>query len=71
MGHRQHGVENTELMKILVEEGIHINSVIPSKTTIDELRFATKAKLNIVTDFVALPMAKKMEEKIWNTLCLF
>ncbi|MBU5425377.1 nitrogenase component 1 [Tissierella pigra] len=63
LGHRQHGVENTELMKILVEEGIHINSVIPSKTTIDELRFAPKARLNIVTDFVALPMAKKMEEK--------
>ncbi|NLY46218.1 MAG: oxalate:formate antiporter [Tissierella sp.] len=62
LGHRQHGIENTELMKLLIDEGIHINSVIPSKTTIEELRFAPRAKLNIVTDFVALPMAKKMED---------
>lgn len=61
LGHRQHGVEDTELMKLLIEEEIHINSVIPSKTTIEELKSAPRAKLNIVTDFVALPMAKRME----------
>ncbi|GMG96495.1 nitrogenase component 1 [Tepidimicrobium xylanilyticum] len=63
LGHRQYGVENTELMKLLIEEDIKINSVIPSKTTIEELKFAPKASLNIVTDFVALSMAKKMKEK--------
>ena len=63
LGHRQHGVENTELMKLLIDEGIHINSVIPSKTRIEDLKFAPRAKLNIVTDFVALPMAKKMESE--------
>lgn len=62
LGHRQHGVESTELMQLLIAEGIHINAVIPSKTTIEGLKSAPKAKLNIVTDFVALPMAKKMEE---------
>lgn len=61
LGHRQHGIEDTELMKLLIEEEIHINSVIPSKTTIGELKYAPRAKLNIVTDFVALPMAKRME----------
>ncbi|HCQ89244.1 MAG TPA: oxalate:formate antiporter [Clostridium sp.] len=63
LGHRQHGVENTELIKLLISEGININSVIPSKCTIEQLKTAPKAKLNIVTDFVALPMAKKMESK--------
>ena len=63
LGHRQHGIENTELMKLLISEGININSVIPSKCTIEQLKTAPKAKLNIVTDFVALPMAKKMESK--------
>ncbi len=62
LGHRQHGVEGTELMQLLIEEGIHINAVIPSKTTIEDLKSAPKARFNIVTDFVALPMAKKMEE---------
>lgn len=61
LGHRQHGVEDTELMKFLIEEGIHINTVIPSKTNIEKLKYAPKARLNIVTDFVALPMAKRME----------
>ena len=63
LGHRQHGIENTELMKLLISEGININSVMPSKCTIEQLKTAPKAKLNIVTDFVALPMAKKMESK--------
>lgn len=63
LGHRQHGVENTELIKLLISEGININSVIPSKCTIEQLKAAPKAKLNIVTDFVALPMARNMENK--------
>lgn len=71
LGHRQHGIENTELMKVLIEEDIHINSVIPSKTTIEELKFAPRAKLNIVTDFVALPMAKTMEKEFGTPYVYF
>ncbi|NLK75611.1 MAG: oxalate:formate antiporter [Clostridiales bacterium] len=63
LGHRQHGVEETELIRLLIEEGMQINSVIPSKTTIEELRYGARASLNIVTDFVALPMARRMEEE--------
>lgn len=71
LGHRQHGVEDTELMKLLIEEGIIINTVIPSKTNIDTIRYAPKAKLNIVTDFVALPMAKRMETEFGTPFVYF
>lgn len=63
LGHRQHGVEESELMKALLEEGININSVIPSSCTIEELKTVPRGKLNIVTDFIALPLAKKMKER--------
>lgn len=63
LGHRQEGVENTELIKLLKEEGIEINTIIPSKCEIDEIRNATKAKLNIVTDMIALDLAEKMEKR--------
>ncbi len=63
LGHRQEGVENTELIRLLKEEGIEINTIIPSKCEIDEIRNATKAKLNIVTDMIALDLAEKMEKR--------
>ncbi|GAB6085879.1 nitrogenase component 1 [Alkaliphilus crotonatoxidans] len=61
LGHRQHGIEETELIKLLREEGVDIHSVVPSSCTIAELSQVPGAQLNIVTDFVALPLAKAMK----------
>lgn len=63
LGHRQENVENTELVKLLSKEGVKINCVIPSKCTIRDIKSASSAKLNIVTDMIALDLAEDMENK--------
>ena len=61
--HRQKNVENTELVKILNENNVKINTVIPSKCSIDDIKSCTKSKLNIVTDMIALDLAETMKSK--------
>lgn len=63
IGHRAEGIENTEMYKILFKNGIEINTIIPSKCKLNEVMNATKARLNIVTDMIALDLAKDMEKK--------
>lgn len=63
LGHRQENVEDTELVKLLSKEGVKINCVIPSKCTIRDIKSASSAKLNIVTDMIALDLAEDMENK--------
>ena len=63
LGHRQKNVENTELLKILSENNIKTNSVIPSKCKLEDIKNATNSKLNIVTDMIALDLAKDMKKK--------
>lgn len=63
LGHRQSGVEDTELVKLLTNEGVSINAVIPSKCDIDIIKNASSAKVNIVTDMIALDLAKDMKRK--------
>lgn len=63
LGHRQEHVEDTELVKLLSKEGVKINCVIPSKCTIRDIKSASSAKLNIVTDMIALDLAEDMKNK--------
>lgn len=63
LGHRQSGVEDTELVKLLTNEGVSINAVIPSKCDIDIIKNASSAKVNILTDMIALDLAKDMKRK--------
>lgn len=63
LGHRQAEVEKTELVKILKDNNIKINTVIPSKCDIEDIKNASSAKLNIVTDMIALDLAKYMKKK--------
>ncbi|UUC40428.1 nitrogenase component 1 [Clostridioides difficile] len=63
LGHRQENVEDTELVKLLVKKDIKINCVIPSKCTIKDIKNASSAKLNIVTDMIALDLAEDMKNK--------
>lgn len=63
LGHRQSDVEKTELVSILKRQGIKINTVIPSKCDIEDIKNASNVKLNIVTDMIAIDLAKYMKEK--------
>ena len=71
LGHRQNGIENTELFKLINKNGIEINTIIPSKCKMKEIELAPKAKLNIVTDMIALDLAKKMEKKFKTPYVFF
>lgn len=63
LGHRQSDVEKTELVSVLKSQGIKINTVIPSKCDIEDIKNASNVKLNIVTDMIAIDLAKYMKEK--------
>lgn len=63
LGHRQKNVEETELINLLTKNNININTVIPSKCDIEDIRNASRSKLNIVTDMIALDLAKSMKKK--------
>lgn len=63
LGHRQSEVESTELVKLLTDKGVNINAVIPSKCDIEIIKNASSAKVNIVTDMIALDLAKDMKKK--------
>lgn len=71
LGHRYDGVENTELLKLLNSKGIKINLVLPSSCSIDTIKTAPEAKLNVVTDFSALGLAEKMKEKFGTEYVYF
>ncbi|MBT9158203.1 MAG: Nitrogenase molybdenum-iron protein alpha chain [Firmicutes bacterium] len=63
LGHRHHGIERTELFAVLSARGLRINLSLPSKCSVELIRQAPQAALNIVTDFTALPLAKEMQER--------
>lgn len=63
LGHRQENVDQTELVQLLMKYDISINTVIPSKCTIEQIKNATRARLNIVTDMIALDLAKEMKHR--------
>ena len=56
-------MEETELIKLMKKHNITINAVIPSKCSIEDIQNASKAQLNIVTDMIALDLAKSMKKK--------
>ena len=51
------------MVTLLKEEGVDINTVIPSKCDIKAIKSASSAKVNIVTDMIALDLAKDMKKK--------
>lgn len=63
LGHRQDKVQETELVKLLTKHQIKLNTVIPSKCSIEEIQNAPRATLNIVTDMIALELAEEMKRK--------
>ncbi len=55
--------QNNELINILKDNNIDINLCLPSNCSIEEIKKAPRAKLNIVCSRMALNLAKKMEAK--------
>lgn len=62
LGHRFGNLESSELYKLLSKYGYKFNLTLPSKTNIKLVEEASTASINLVVDFTALPLAKKMQE---------
>ena len=62
LGLRMPGGRKTEPVRLLESKGINIKNVIPSYSTPAEIARAPGARLNIVLEHYALPLAEKMKE---------
>ncbi len=64
-------IKNSELIKLLESKEININTCIPFDLSLDKLKIASKAKLNIVTDLTYVPIAKRMHEEYGTQYIIF
>ncbi len=62
LGQRIGKFEDTELYSILKEEDIEINLMLPG-CLVEDIKKARRAHINIVTNSIALPLAKQMKSK--------
>jgi len=63
LGLRLGDFRRTETAQILRECNVPIGMLLPGKTSVEEIRRAPEAKVNLVVHPVGLPLAKKMKEK--------
>ncbi len=63
IGQRLGRFEDTELFKVLSENNIEIGMQLPCGCTVEEIKTAAGAKMNIILSPIGLPLAKKMKEK--------
>lgn len=63
LGQRMGNFETTELSRMLREHGARVGMQLPCGCTVEEIETAPQAQLNIVVHTIALPLAKKMEQK--------
>ncbi len=62
LGQRMGNFASTELYRVLKENQVEIGMQLPCGCSIEEIRRAPQAKLNIVVHPIALPLAQKMEQ---------
>lgn len=63
LGQRMGDFTNTELYTVLQNAGVKIGLKLPCGCTVDDIKNGAAAKVNIVVHDIALPLAKKMQEK--------
>lgn len=71
LGQRMGDFRSTELYKMLVQSGVKIGVQLPAGTTVEEIRQAAAAKVNIVVHDIALPLAKKMQAEFGTPYVYF
>lgn len=63
LGLRLGDFTRTEVYRVLKEENIPLGMQLPGNSSVEEIRQAAKAKVNLVVHPVGLPLAKKMKKK--------
>ena len=62
LGYRFNDVAETELSRLLKGTRARMNVLFPGQCSIEDIRKAPRAALNIVTHFASLPLAERMRE---------
>lgn len=63
LGQRMGNFDQTELSRVLKNAGVCIGVQLPCGCTVEDIRRAAAAKVNIVVHEIALPLARKMKAK--------
>ena len=63
LGQRMGDFATTELYAMLQKAGVKIGLQLPCGCSVDDIKNAAAAKVNIVVNDIALPLAQKMQEK--------
>lgn len=71
MGQRMGNFSSTELYALLQKSGVKIGMQLPSGCTVEEIKQAAAAKVNIVVHDIALPLAKAMEKRFGTPYVYF
>lgn len=71
IGQRMGEFKDTELYRILTNAGVPLGMMLPSGTTVAEIRTAPAARANVVVNPIGLPLAKKMETAFGTPYVLF
>ena len=71
LGQRMGDFEETELCGVLREAGVRIGLRMPCGCSVEDIRNAPAARVNIVVDDTALPLARKMRQAFGTPYVLF
>ena len=71
LGQRMGSFETTELARVLREAGVGIGMQLPCGCTVKDIRNAASARVNIVVNAIALPLAEKMQERFGTPYVFF
>ena len=71
IGQRLGKFEETQLYDVLVKHGIEIGMMLPGGTTLEAVRQAAAARVNIVVNELGLPLAKKMQVQFGTPYVMF
>lgn len=72
LGNRFGSLESLELYNVLKACGLGVNLCLPNAhCTVESIRWAAMARVNIVVDPIALPLAKQMQAEFGNPYVLF
>ena len=71
LGQRMGRFDTTELCHVLKSAGVKIGMQLPCGCSVDEIRRGPRAKVNIVVNDIAMPLAKKMQRRFGTPYVFF
>ena len=71
LGQRMGRFEDTELSRILKNAGVRMGAQLPSGCSVEDIRRAPAAQVNIVVNDIGMPLAKKMKQKFGTPYVFF